>query len=287
MWQQEIIHTTISNIHLQLNKQRVAGDYRTALRQASTAPEIKMYYCDKYKWSQATIADIHWAAHGKSLTKLPSRTSKTITQMLHQWLPVNASYSINAVGTGRLCPYCLTCEEDDRHFLSCPHPTPSHLWVQAASTITKALIRYDKHIDRQILRLISEAITKWRTTPQPIVPTWLHSKFHTLLVKQSKIGWNHLILGRFSKSWQQATNKSSTHITQWLSFVITRIWLEIYSKWKQRCETNHGKSEKEQNRRARLALEEHSNHIDIQCRDSSTQQRLVSTVRIKRQSTRG
>jgi hypothetical protein len=149
----------------------------------------------------------------------------------------------------------LTCDEDDRHFLSCPHQTPSNLWTQAASNISKALIRYDKQIDRQILRLISEAITKWRTTPQPTVPTWLHPKFHTLFAKQSKIGWKHLILGRFSYSWQQATNKSSIHITQWLSFTITKIWLEIYSIWKQHCETNHGKSKEDQNRKARLRLE--------------------------------
>jgi hypothetical protein len=254
MWESETIHTTITNVHLQLNRKRVAGDYKIALRQASTAPDIKSYYSDKYEWSQETIADTHWTAHGKSLTKLPSRTCKTITQMIHQWLPVNATYSINAVGTGRLCPFCLTCDKDDRHFLSCLHPTLSHLWAQAARNITKALIRYDSQIDRQILRLISEAITKWRTTPTPTVPTWLHPKYHTLFAKQSTIGWNHLILGRFSHSWQQATNKSSAQITQWLSFTITRIWLEIYSIWKQRCETNHGKSEEEQNRRTRLTL---------------------------------
>jgi hypothetical protein len=44
MWKQEVTHTKISNIHLQLHYQRVAGDYKIALRQASTAPEIKIYY---------------------------------------------------------------------------------------------------------------------------------------------------------------------------------------------------------------------------------------------------
>jgi hypothetical protein len=200
MWEAEKIAIKLTNIYLQLNKQRVAGDFRVALRHASTAPEITSYYCDKYKWTQETIADIHWTAHGKSLTKLPSRMSKTITQMIHQWLPVNASYSINATGTGKLCPFCSTCDEDDRHFMSCPHPTPTHLWAQAARNINKALVRYDKHVDRQILRLLSEAVTNWRTTSQPTAPTWLHPKFYTLFEKQSKIGWDHLILGRFSRS---------------------------------------------------------------------------------------
>jgi hypothetical protein len=238
-----------------LANQRVAGDYRTALRQVATAPAIQEYYNAKYEWSETTMADIHWRAHGKALTKLPSRTCKTITQMLHQWLPVNASYSINALGTGKLCPFCSTCDEDDKHFLSCPHPIPSQMWSKAASTITKSLIRYDKHVDRQLLRLVIAAITEWRTTPHPIRPTWLDPQFHYLFAKQSDIGWNHILLGRFSTSWQIATKKSNIQTTKWISYVITRIWIETYKIWKQRCETNHGLSTDEQNKKARLKLE--------------------------------
>jgi hypothetical protein len=107
---------------LQIRKTRVPSDYTTALREEHTSHAIFSYYIDKYEWNQSTIADILWAPHGKALTSLPKRMTKTITQFLHLWLPLNTSHSTKAIVTGKLCPFCASCDEDHHHFLSCSHP---------------------------------------------------------------------------------------------------------------------------------------------------------------------
>jgi hypothetical protein len=110
-------------------------------------------------------------------------------------------------------------------------------------------------VDRQLIRLISEATVKWRRTPQPRIPQWLHTKYHLLFDKQSQIGWNQILMGRFSRSWQHTTKKTSQHITQWTTYVITKIWLETYNIWKQRCTTNHGHTADEQQKLGTATLE--------------------------------
>jgi hypothetical protein len=187
---------------LRIHQQRVPADYTQAIREAHTAPAIDEYYAAKYEWSIHTINNIMWTQHGKALLCLPQRMCKTITQFNHEWLPVNTSPSINAIGTGRLCPYCATCDEDQQHFLSCSHPHLSKQWHDSAVTVKSKLTTYDKHTHHHLIQLIGLAITSWRTTSRPPVPTLLHPQFHQLFHSQAQIGWDHIIKGRFSKRWR-------------------------------------------------------------------------------------
>jgi hypothetical protein len=115
-------------------------------------------------------------------------------------------------------------------------------------------MKYDKCTDIQLIKLIQEALITWRSTPQPRIPIWLNPKYHNLFEQQASIGWNHIITGHLSCSWQQATNKSDIHFCQWATYVITTIWLEVYNIWKHRCATNHGLTTEEERRRALLRL---------------------------------
>jgi hypothetical protein len=144
-------------------------------------------------------------AHGAALTKLPSHTCiQDITQLIHHWLPVNDSYSINAIGTRHLCPYCQICKEDQQHCLTCPHPTPTKLWIHATNVVGRKLVNYNKSMHRKIIRLIQEAIITWRSNTQLQVPAWLQPKFQSLFAHLSIIGWNKniYILGHLSGAWQ-------------------------------------------------------------------------------------
>jgi hypothetical protein len=234
--------------------QRVPSDYTQAIREAHTASEIDKYYSTKYNWDQQTINQIMWKQHGKALTSLPKRMGKTIIQFNHEWLPVNTSYSTNATGTGRLCPFCSTCEEDQNQFLQCNHPTLTAQWTKAGRNIKTKITAYDKEIHHHLILLLSLAVTEWRTTPVPSTPPFLAPQFHQLFRSQSKIGWNHILEGRFSKQWRHHMRPYRERALQWVTFTIKTIWYQVYSVWKIRCQIQHGTTVDEKTKRALLYL---------------------------------
>jgi hypothetical protein len=195
-----------------------------------------------------------WKQHGEALLRLPRRMGKTITQLNHEWLPVQASHSINASGTGRLCPFCTTCEETQHHFMSCNHSKLSELWNNAASTIKTKITAYDKSIHHHLIQLIGLAITSWRTNPAPSVPHFLAPQFHQLLLSQAQIGWDHILKGRFSKQWRHHMQPDRDKALQWVTFTIKTIWHQVYNVWKSRCQTKHGITNDDKTERALLYL---------------------------------
>jgi hypothetical protein len=184
---------------LQINARRTPSNYTLAVRDAHTTPSVFSYYMDKYDWDLTETEDILWKAHGNALVSLPRRMNKTITQFNHKWLPLNDSHSIKASRTGKLCPFCLSCNEDNQHFLCCSHQTVTELWQVAATTTKAKLISYDKQVHRQLIQLIERAMTDWKTMKAPLVPDNLPQQFIPLFQTQSQIGWHHIIYGRFSK----------------------------------------------------------------------------------------
>jgi hypothetical protein len=246
---------TYSVPQLQIDSVRVASDYTQALRERHTSSPIFSYYNNKHGWDATIIDDICWTSHGKALTALPRRMHKTITQFLHKWLPLNASPSLNTIGTGRLCPFCTTCDEDHQHFLTCSHKQSVALWDEAASTVKARLISYDKQIHRHLINLIGLAITSWRGLSDPPVPDFLSPQFHDLFHRQSQIGWHHILYGRFSKAWKSHLYDNHFENCSWITFTIKTIWNNIFHIWKTRCRINHGLSDDDHRKRQMLLLE--------------------------------
>jgi hypothetical protein len=249
-------HTyTHKTIHLRHSNKRVSGNYTQRIREINTTQAIQDYMQTKYRWNEHTFNDIEWRVHGKTLTSLPQRQQKTITQFIHKWLPTNASHSFENIGTARLCPYCQSTDEDQSHFLSCTHTTSSKQWIEASTKITTNLTSFNKKINPQIIHLITMAITVWRNTPHPTQPEFLNTRFTTLFHNQSIIGWDQVLAGRFSKSWRKFLPLSYHSANQWLSYATRQIWLALYEIWKERCATQHGKTEQEKDLRIHLTIE--------------------------------
>lgn len=246
--------STYAAVQLRINNERVSSEYTNRLRDAHTTPAIYAYYIEKYNWTHEITDNIIWVAHGRALSSLPIRMSKTITQLNHKWLPLNASYSINATGTGRLCPFCSSCDEDHQHFLSCSHPQPTTLWREAASKITTKLIAYDNQVSRQLTRLLSQAVSTWRTTKSPPPPDWLSPEYLPLFQAQAHIGWNHILHGRFTREWLRCLHKENNEGIQWVTHCIRTIWANIFTIWKARCHVHHGITSDERIKRKLLIL---------------------------------
>jgi hypothetical protein len=198
---------------------------------------------------------VDWKSHGKALATIHGRRQKTITQFMYRWLPLSASHSLQAEGTGRLCPYCQQDDETHVHFLTCPHPEANQQWSGISDTIQSKLQKYNKNIDNTLIRLIRMAITHWRDTPRPPRPDFLPIQYHELFYQQSIIGWNHIIAGHFTTIW--STLQEQIHPatpSTWVCYCIRTMWHLIYETWKQRCDEHHGITIQERRHRALLQI---------------------------------
>jgi hypothetical protein len=235
---------------------------------------------DKHGWDLSTTTAILWQEHGYALASLPRRMNKTITQFNHKWLPLNDSHSIQASGTGKLCPFCLSCNEDHQHFLCCSHQTVTESWQVAATTIKAKLISYDKHVHRQLIQLIGRALTDWKTTKEPPLPDNLPQQFIPLFQNQSQIGWHHIIYGRFSKEWYKALSFDHIKGSQWVSYTIRTIWFCVYDIWKKRCQTHHGLTQDDQHKRQLLRLTPQVQNLYDQRHDLNIDDQYIFNINV-------
>jgi hypothetical protein len=239
-----------------INDSQVSSQYIHQIRSAALSQDLREYYMEKYQWCNNTIDLIQWKCHGRALLSLHGRHQKTMLQFIHKWLPINTSYSLQAIGTGKLCPYCKSCDETHEHFLTCTHPHCNSLWIDEAEQI-------HQHINQQIsdpilLKLLHLAITEWRTQKSPPVPAFIPPAYHQLFKSQSAIGWNQIVNGRFSTDWitihDQNPATRSTGET-WLIITIKALFQSVIRIWKARCNMNHGIDTESKRAQALLRLQ--------------------------------
>jgi hypothetical protein len=238
-----------------INNKKVSSDLTTNIRSAYATPKLWEYYQDKFNWTQECIQSIDWTSHGNALNTLRSRQKKTIIQFNHCWLPLNTSHSLQATDTARLCPYCTQTDETHQHYLSCNHPTTKHTWSTNIQQLQDRIQKYNKHLNKIIIKLIILAITEWRTTPHPPRPSFVTPQYYDLFQQQSTIGWNQIIHGRFATTWNTLQTSFSTKVPiNWLTYIIRTIWHNMYEIWKHRCNVNIGITPNDKRQREILRL---------------------------------
>jgi hypothetical protein len=98
------IPTNKMHLHINFIHATVTTQIPDTIRQMATTTNINIYYAQKYNWITTILDNILWNSHGDALTASTIRKYKAVSQFIHKWLPINASYSKQSIGTVRLCP---------------------------------------------------------------------------------------------------------------------------------------------------------------------------------------
>jgi hypothetical protein len=134
-----IVRLPIQQATLIINNHKIPSNFISTIRQITSTPALHQYYYEKFQWTPETISNIDWKSHGRALSSLGSKQKKMILQFNYRWLPFNNSHSVQAVGQGICCPYCMNEIETHSHFLSCYHPTSIAQWSTAAQDLQTQL----------------------------------------------------------------------------------------------------------------------------------------------------
>jgi hypothetical protein len=247
--------TTPGN-HLLIGDMCITRDNQWWLMETSGKIPIQKYFHNKYGWSQSTFENIDWDLQQKVLQSYDINDQKRILKFVHGWMPTNHRLHREKHSVTPRCPLCHYLCEDELHLFQCLHPMQ-----QAVTTDMKRFMTQDSDIEQEVQTQIAEAMAEsLRKT------TWEPNKYHhksiQIIRAQTKIGWQHMYFGRFTR---QLTKLPSTkHVnqlggwscTRWPQRLLRMIWDTFIKLWHQRNEIIFGttlKSRLEQQQKAMKA----------------------------------
>ena len=198
-----------SHAILQINGSLVTKDLKDTIHKALYGPALDDFLKGKYSWAEITFANIDWKSLERALRKTQGNTHTMIIKLMHRWQPTNLHVQRNdrrPAAEGK----CLGCGEPDTqwHYLKC---TSQHFCDARA----KAWCKFCNHMklyqtQETFLRIIWIGIQNWiyqdfdEALPQG---DDVSQEQYTLLTKayedQGRIGWQHFVVGRVSKSWTE------------------------------------------------------------------------------------
>ena len=95
---------------------------------------------------------------------------------------------------------------------------------------------------------ICRAITEWFDSGEVQFESF-PSAFHSALISQTQIGWQHLFMGHWSTEWEElhvAMSNSTTKPHLWTAAMVETGLLLMIQLWEQRNQDVHGKNKIEQ-----------------------------------------
>jgi hypothetical protein len=220
----------------------VSADIETTLRNASTSGDLRNYLQQKHNWNDTTVELVDWHIHGQALKSLNSNQRKTITQVIHGWLPLNGHPGMHLQNNNLTCPECHIERETQYHFFNCKQNQDT--WKNALQTngISKCDLTSTTNTSKEYLHHILHcALTRKDNDDDDIEIVTTPTRFQKLIREQKLIGWNQILNGRWTTEWVHQFESLTPHQGEKLAIAaITSIWHAILSLWYKRCKTQHG-----------------------------------------------
>lgn len=256
----EVLLTDTAGVHLVTPRGSATKDYDSAIRYQATKPGLSKHIQERYEWSDRTMSNVNWTAHGSSLRKKIQRKTH-YTKLVHGILPTG-KHMHRKDPFRSLCPLCQDTAEDWCHILKCPHENRGRWRDQLIPKVEEKCASLKT---RPVLkRLLRDALNGWfnhtTTDTYALNPLMYPPDVHCLIGQQNEIGWQQLFLGRFSNEWsylqdnfyaQQAaeegqTKKKTKKLTgqRWQVAMIGLLWDQWWVVWESRNQDLHGADER-------------------------------------------
>ena len=279
--------------HLMINDQTISGKHKKQIRKVRPTQHLFQHLQRKHHWDDQTLNSIDWDSHTAAVHAWPNvarlaptppdpppngttpppptgiigQHSTFLTKFLHHWLPVGKLVSRYDSHTYSM--KCATCDaptEDTNHFLRC---TGRANW---RSTLRTDLRKLSEKLqsDPILTELLLEGIQTWLVdSPMTTSPRYTQP-YQDLIGRQTKIGWQQLIYGRWAKEWKALQHQHLTrnnipktrknHGNAWVKSHIILIWQACQAAWTSRNLDRHGADAHQQEQ---LKIQQAQNKIRV------------------------
>jgi hypothetical protein len=189
-----------SQASLTIHGETITRRCASGLCQAANSPRICQHLMARNDWTYATLRSINWEAPGKAMNTLENSVKTFIVKFAHDLLPTRRHMHPIKKSATATYPSCLHITETSWHILSCPSRS---VWrTELLRSLGELLVTNHTQLDLALILLqgIRGALSNqhFQMNPNNREPI-----FRALVNSQNKIGWQHILKGRFSKQWTQ------------------------------------------------------------------------------------
>jgi hypothetical protein len=233
--------TNLATAQLRIKDVCITRDSQKWLLHSAGKIPIQSYYQEKFGWTETVFDNIAWDVQQAALKSFPVADQTRLLKFVHGWLPTASRLFKEGTATSKRCPICQAPREDNLHLLHCTNKDMERIQEKIQLALVKDM---HDHGDSELSNIIKISILNAGVIPD-WTPTIAHvsRKWKAAVRDQTKIGWMHLIHGRFSKTLIQAVNQHyesqeiSAYLyngTRWAKKIITAIWTIILELWEKR-----------------------------------------------------
>lgn len=248
-------------------------------------PPLKEYVRRKHGWSLSIMDTINWSAHGLALKRNKHRRSHLV-KFLHDILPTTGLKN-KFDGGKRTCPLCTSYQEDRDHILRCLHPDRD-TW---RSAFLNELTTYcqESQTYPPLQQLLISVLRSWLNGEDDPYPnsSQYPEDVRGLIRRQQRIGWRHLLQGRFAVDWghlqssyhERAFPSHQYSSEKWQVGLILKIWERWHQLWLSRNQELYGRDEltRKQSERVELHRQLNAVYSQRQMMEPSVQTLLLAT----------
>jgi hypothetical protein len=253
-----------SGARLNINGITINRRFPQQLRLAASGPNICTHLMTRNNWTEPTFRSINWTVPSKALLTLERSTQIFIIKFAHDHLPTRRHmYRIKQAETDK-CPACHHIVESAWHIFSCPRRS---IWREKFLQTLHDTLSYN-HTQPDLTLILLQGIRGALSNPTfQMSAANREPQFVSLVNAQNKIGWQHILKGRFSNRWLQIqqlhirTDPDIDPTTQsserWLKQVLNHIWTSLWDVWIIRNADLHGRDNAEQEQKRKEKLRPH------------------------------
>jgi hypothetical protein len=250
-----------SQASLTINGETITRRFASRLRLTASGPNIERQLKLRNNWTHSTFQSINSKVPGKALTTMENSQKVFVIKFAHGHLPTRRHMNRIGEAESDKCPSCLQCVETDWHILSCPNRSTSRNTILENLNDVLQITRTQPDLTIILLQGVRGTLND--PSYQMNVAT-REPRFQYLVTAQNKIGWQHILKGRFSHHWLQCQQLhiyldpdiDSTKNTgeRWLKRVLNCLWNSIWQVWLIRNDDLHGRDrqQREQKRIQKL-----------------------------------
>jgi hypothetical protein len=155
------------------------------------------YWTDKGNLTPIISNSVDWDVLGEAMKRVPQSRRQWVSKHSSGFCAVGKMQQRIGKQNHEHCPLCGETE-DAAHVFSCQDPRALKHWQTGVTLLNSWMV--DKETAPGLCAAITQNLCCWKQGCPPNY-TVLSTKLRAAMKSQTKIGWNHLLLGRLTKTW--------------------------------------------------------------------------------------
>jgi hypothetical protein len=190
-------------IQFHIKGRTITRDFKRTVREIIQLPSIRKFHCERFGWSDNIFNIINWDVFRPIYKKhIPNKGVQWMHKFCIKKLPTGERVHKRDHYHDKRCASCWHTLEDDDHIFQCVKRR------SLRKKVIKQINLMQNCIDPRLCDILQEGLLTYFNR-ESVTTTMLrirgqegYERYDLLIGKQTAIGWDNLLRGKFSKQWK-------------------------------------------------------------------------------------